>query len=223
MTCGIYIITNNINSIFYIGSSLNVENRFKQHKTHLKYNKHCNQKLQHAYNKYGLDNFDFSILEVVKISNDLLIREQYWVDRLKAVKYGYNIRSHVSSSLGLKLTDEHKEKLRRIMLGNNYAKGRKNTPEQLEVIRKISKINSNKPEFKKAMSERMKGNTHTLGFKHSDETKKLMSSKRLGVKKSEETKAKMKIAAKKREAEKYYQVAWIEPAWLTEWKLNNAK
>ena len=58
--CVIYKILNKANGKFYIGSTNKVSRRWTHHKSNLKYNRHCNQKLQRAYNKYGKDNFEFS-------------------------------------------------------------------------------------------------------------------------------------------------------------------
>lgn len=62
---GIYQIRNKVNGKVYIGSSVRVEQRISTHKRHLLLNKHSNQKLQLAYNKYGIDNFEYSVLEYI--------------------------------------------------------------------------------------------------------------------------------------------------------------
>lgn len=49
---GIYQIYNPINNKRYIGSSINVERRLKEHLRNLEKNRHCNDHLQSAYNKY---------------------------------------------------------------------------------------------------------------------------------------------------------------------------
>ena len=49
---GVYQIYNPINNKRYIGSSINVERRLKEHLRNLKKNTHCNIYLQSAYNKY---------------------------------------------------------------------------------------------------------------------------------------------------------------------------
>lgn len=49
---GVYQIYNPINNKRYIGSSINVERRLKEHLRNLKKNTHCNVHLQSAYNKY---------------------------------------------------------------------------------------------------------------------------------------------------------------------------
>jgi group I intron endonuclease len=57
MNCGIYKITNKINNKCYIGSSVNILERFKSHRNKLKSNKHINNYFQNAYNKHGINNF----------------------------------------------------------------------------------------------------------------------------------------------------------------------
>ena len=53
---GIYQIRNIINNKIYIGQSLNIKTRFLQHKQALRKNRHPNQHLQNAWNKYGKSN-----------------------------------------------------------------------------------------------------------------------------------------------------------------------
>lgn len=49
---GVYQIYNPITNKRYIGSSINVERRLKEHLRNLKRNNHHNMYLQAAYNKY---------------------------------------------------------------------------------------------------------------------------------------------------------------------------
>jgi len=94
MKSGIYKITNLKNGKFYIGSSKDIEFRWSEHKKHLNGNYHINKKLQNAWNFYGKENFEFTIVELV--SNDetfLLEREQFYFDIFKPYikEIGYNI------------------------------------------------------------------------------------------------------------------------------------
>lgn len=50
---GVYLIFNRANKKKYVGSSINVYRRFKEHKTGLSKNKHNNRFLQFAWNKYS--------------------------------------------------------------------------------------------------------------------------------------------------------------------------
>lgn len=68
----IYKITNLINNKVYIGSTKSYNRRISYHKSDLNNNKHINNHLQAAWNKYGKDNFLFEIVEEVKNSEELL-------------------------------------------------------------------------------------------------------------------------------------------------------
>jgi len=95
---GIYTITNIINNKIYIGSSNNISSRLIHHKQSLKNNKHNNPYLQKAFNKYGIKNFKFEILEECQ-EELLLYIEQYWINILNTlnVNFGYNIKQPISN------------------------------------------------------------------------------------------------------------------------------
>jgi group I intron endonuclease len=77
MTIGLYKITLKINGMCYIGSSINIEKRFKQHLSLLNNNHHTNIYLQRAWNKYGKDNFIFEIIESCEdISREDLFKKE---------------------------------------------------------------------------------------------------------------------------------------------------
>lgn len=78
---GIYIIKNLVNNKFYIGSTNCFRKRVNQHKSELNRNNHHNLKLQRSVNKYGLENFEFTLFEETEYEN-LLSREQYWINLL---------------------------------------------------------------------------------------------------------------------------------------------
>ena len=60
---GIYKITHSTTGKFYIGSTADLRKRWRQHRSELRRNKHCNQKMQYAWNKYGPDAFIFETIE----------------------------------------------------------------------------------------------------------------------------------------------------------------
>lgn len=81
MSCGIYLIRNKINNKVYIGLSVDIEERWQHHRSlYLKKdnNKEKNKPLYLAFNKYGIENFDFQILEECSIS-ELSEREKYYI------------------------------------------------------------------------------------------------------------------------------------------------
>lgn len=80
MQQGIYKITNRINRKIYIGSSINISKRLKEHLRCLLRNTHRNSKLQNAVNKYGIENFDFSVLSLQpNISRDDLLELEEFI------------------------------------------------------------------------------------------------------------------------------------------------
>jgi len=107
MTCGIYAIINQVNGKFYVGSACNIKRRWYNHRRDLKKGIHGNKHLRNAWNKYGEGSFYFGVLEPVKNKEDLLNREQYWMDELQPE---YNILPTAGSPLGFKWTEESKQK-----------------------------------------------------------------------------------------------------------------
>ena len=91
MNTGIYLLRNEIDGKIYIGQSTNLSKRKRQHKNLLNNNKHFNEHLQKAYNKYG-NVFKFEIIEYCSI-DELDNREMYWINKFNTTnkKYGYNI------------------------------------------------------------------------------------------------------------------------------------
>ena len=61
MKSGIYKIINNINNDFYIGSAKDLDKRKASHFYNLKTNRHINNHLQNAVNKYGIENFEIFV------------------------------------------------------------------------------------------------------------------------------------------------------------------
>lgn len=83
---GIYKITNKINNKSYIGQSIHVEERWKEH-----IEKNNNKSLIHlAIIKYGVENFSFEILEQCS-QQELNDREIYWIDKYDTYQNGYNL------------------------------------------------------------------------------------------------------------------------------------
>lgn len=88
-TCGIYQILNTKNNKRYIGLSKHCQYRFSQHKRELNHNRHSNEHLQAAWNKYGSDAFEFSVIEEVS-QQQLPKREKYWIKFYDSFLNGYN-------------------------------------------------------------------------------------------------------------------------------------
>ena len=108
MISGIYAIRNLVNNHIYIGSSINLEKRNYNHFRNLKNNKHGNDYLQKAYNKYGKDNFIFEIISYIEDKTKLIEYEQKWLDFFNPE---YNILKTAGSPLGTKMSDETRKKI----------------------------------------------------------------------------------------------------------------
>lgn len=93
----------------YIGSAMNPSRRRRDHFRRLRVGCHPNNKLQNHSNKYGVDDLLFEIVEDVKDVTQLVEREQHYIDNLKPY---FNLCLIAGSQLGMKRSDETKEKMR---------------------------------------------------------------------------------------------------------------
>lgn len=75
----VYAIKCKFNNKIYIGQTTDWIVRKSHHKHMLKINSHDNIMLQKDYNLYGLNGFDFMILEKCSVQ-DLLSKETYWIN-----------------------------------------------------------------------------------------------------------------------------------------------
>lgn len=101
MSIGIYKIENKINHHKYIGQSKNIEKRWAREKTTpFNPNDHSyDYPLSRAIRKYGLENFDFSIIEECSIQ-DLNTKEKYWIEYYNSFFDGYNQTIGGDASIG---------------------------------------------------------------------------------------------------------------------------
>lgn len=113
--CGIYKIVNVYNEKSYIGSSIDIHDRWLVHRKSLNRGNHHSIKLQRAWNKYGEDSFVFIILETCN-SEFLLDREEYY---LISQEPKYNVYLSAGSTLGTKKSTETIEKHRQYAISNN--------------------------------------------------------------------------------------------------------
>jgi len=115
----IYQIANLVNNKRYIGSALIFKRRKSQHLSDLRKNRHENPHLQNSWNKHGEDNFVFEIIDRVYYAEELIYREDYWADKYNFYKELYNIRKISESNLGLRWSQEHKDKISEALKGEN--------------------------------------------------------------------------------------------------------
>lgn len=79
--CGIYKIENLINHKVYIGQSIDIERRFRNH-----INNEVSPHLKRAFEKYGIENFSF---EIIKETKDLDYWEIFLIQIYKATDKRY--------------------------------------------------------------------------------------------------------------------------------------
>lgn len=152
MTCGIYEIVNTVNSKRYVGSSVNIQERWLTHLRELRKGTHHAQHLQRSFDKYGEECFE--IRAILECDRSFLIKnEQIELDK----GYDYNSSPTAQSTLGLKFSDDARERVRQNRL-DRYAAD----PEGYSAM--MSSLSKGKPksdEWKRKMSERLIGSTHS--------------------------------------------------------------
>lgn len=94
---GIYKITNIKDNKCYIGQSVDIATRFKNHaKCGLGIDTPANNKLYQAMEKEGLENFTWELLEKCP-KEQLNEKEKYYIKAYQAVEYGYNSSQGIST------------------------------------------------------------------------------------------------------------------------------
>jgi group I intron endonuclease len=152
--CGVYKITNKETGKFYIGSSVDIRQRWYAHKSKLRRGVHSNQHLQNSWNKYGEDFFLFEVLIEVN-EESLLDEEQKLIDETCCLDrdIGYNKSSCTAAPF----------------------KGMRHSPDVVEKCRKASQ--------KRKVTEetRNKLKASATGRKHSKEARRKMSEAKKGI------------------------------------------
>ena len=147
----------------YIGSAVNIHNRWRMHTWTLEKNRHDNQRLQNHYNKYGIGDLEFSVLLGCD-KEDLIKNEQCFLDMCKPY---FNICKVAGSPLGYKHSKKAKLKMSKprskearknmseAMMGNTNALGTKHSNETKIKFSK-SKMGSKNPNYGKHLSDKTK-------------------------------------------------------------------
>lgn len=102
---GVYAIENTLTGERYIGSSLNIPQRWLQHRADLQKGSHSSSFLQEAWNRDGADAFTWIVLEYTKDIAELESIEQCYIDSWQPA---YNRRSEAINMLSLKPVDSDK-------------------------------------------------------------------------------------------------------------------
>lgn len=182
--CGIYMIKNKVNGNVYIGQAADIYERWKEHISLLRRGKHVNNHLQRAWNKYGDDNFEFSIVEECD-ENALNDREIYWIAEYDSYHNGYNQTLGGGGVRGFKHDEETKQRISESLKGENAPWYGKQRSEETKVkIGQASKERWSNPE-----------NHPMYGKYHTEESKEKMSESHKGKTLTDEHKAKLSKAS----------------------------
>ena len=118
MISGIYKITNKINGKVYIGQSVDIERRWKEHRQR-PFNSNSKQyesPLYRAIRKHGLDNFTFQVVEE-GLPSELNDKETYWINYYDSYSNGYNLTlGGDTSEHNAKLTHEQINKIKNYLI-----------------------------------------------------------------------------------------------------------
>jgi group I intron endonuclease len=159
-TCGIYLITitkPNGRLLFYVGQSSNIKARIQQHRYALKAGRHCNAKLQRAFDKYGVVSFSSEVIDECTES-ELNNAEDWWLHEMVGYESVMNIGAQSEAPMrGVKFCEDHKRKISESISGskhynfgkqlsenhrNNISAGGKGVARRKETRVKISKATS---------------------------------------------------------------------------------
>jgi len=164
---GVYCIRNIINNKHYIGQSIDIHKRWKDH-----IYKNNNSVIHRAIQKYGKDAFEFTILRICKQNNNIAhvlmdVYEKHFIamHRSDDKAYGYNVTS--GGSDGYQFNKWNTEQRSRNLLGHSISeetrkkigdanRGKKHTPEAIEKIRKFSTGRKHTEESKRKIGEGQK-------------------------------------------------------------------
>lgn len=128
---GIYCFTNLVNGKCYVGQALNLRRRFNKHINNFKTSRYDNP-LYRAFTKYGLEKFNYDVLEIIEDELDQTILKEK-LDELE-IKYisekdsycdGYNQTKGGDGGItGYKFTEEQRKKLsesnKKVMTDGRY-------------------------------------------------------------------------------------------------------
>lgn len=173
--CGIYCIVNRSTSQMYIGQSIDINKRFKEHikGKHL----HCSY-IDKAIAKYGPDSFDFKVLEECEEA-ELNTKEKEYISKYDT----FNNPKHYNLTSGGEIAPS---KIPAIAKKIGQAQTGKVVSEETKKKQSMAKLGNNNPKYwlGKTRSEETKAkiaiaktgeNNYMYGKNHSLETKQKMS------------------------------------------------
>lgn len=204
---GIYMLKNIQTLKIYVGSSIDLRARMYEHIRQLEKGTHSNVYLQRVFNKKQ-DDLVFCVIEFVRCKEDLIDREQYWLDFYKSYErgFGYNMCRFAGNTLGRRPSAETRQKMSIGRKGaGNGMYGKTHTPQVKEKLARLRREMEVTPEFRLKMSKVTAGEKNGMyGKQHSEDVKEKIRQLRrekptkgekngmYGVKHTDESRMKMK-------------------------------
>ena len=159
---GIYKVTNKINGKVYIGQSVDIGRRWRQHMT-----AEDDIYFHKAIQKYGVENFEWEVIEQCK-KKDLDEREIYWIEYYDSFNKGYNCTKGGEGNSGegspnwkggVSLDPEHKKEYGKQYYQANKEKIKEYNKQYYEENKEKKKeyYEVNKEKIKQQMKEYNKG------------------------------------------------------------------
>lgn len=164
----IYKIEHTATGRCYVGHTTNVLRvRYSQHRQKLNKGNHHAPRLQALWTQYGSSAFELIIIEACDF-DARYDREQWHINNTENLNGIQDVRR---SRLGTKQPAHEVARVRAMMMGNQYTKGRK-VPEE-EKLRRAAfhKGRKRPPETGQRISAALKGNQNALGRIVSEETR----------------------------------------------------
>lgn len=213
---GIYGIFNTVNGKVLVGSSVHLKTRWKQHRNDAQKGVHTNPHFQAAWNKYGMDAFEFRVLEIIGNQN-MVAREDYWINYHHSLdgRFGYNLQNasqtiitdacranHSKSQKGIRKTPAWRKKIGEAQKWRTMDAAHREHLRVLNTGKKQSEASS----IKKSLATKGRPKPAGFGAKISKAlTGRQMTAEQIEKMKgpkSETHKQNLRIAAQKREAKK---------------------
>ena len=194
-TSGIYRIDLGNNN-FYIGSAVNLTSREQQHRNRLKRGVHHNIFVQNCWNKYGV--FGFTVLEEC-VKDDLLLREQFYIDQHRDNPKMTNICLVAGSPLGIKHSDETRARMSAVQMGrvhSDESRANQSAAQMGHGFSDEARANMSAAQKGRTISDehRAKLSVAARGRVHSDESRAKISEAQMGRVHSDETRTKSSLA-----------------------------
>lgn len=173
----VYVIENTITGAVYIGQTVDVVNRWSQHRSLLQQARHSNHHLQRSWKKHGASAFEFTVIDTAKDAAELNETERFYIEYLRCCgAVLYNCREGGDSSKRLTPLPPVSAETRRKRSETLKSKGIRPSAKATEAARQTSIGRKKTPE------EQAKWHAANIERMQSEPYRRAMSDLKRGVK-----------------------------------------